>query len=76
MCMLSTSFMRMYTVARAKWGDKSPFTVLSTTNQIDVFYRNPDEKAHWREVRRCATATHDVHRSSCLSGTRRCFSGA
>ena len=55
-CMLTTSFTRMYSLLRSKWGDKPPFTVLSTTNNSVMFYRNPHEQAYWREVRRASRA--------------------
>ena len=51
-CILSTSFTRMYSVARAKWHGPPPFTVISSTNALGFFYRNDDESAHWRNVRR------------------------
>ena len=53
-CILSTSFKRMTSVARAQWGGELPFTVLSTTNDIANFYRNPDLSAHWRDVRKAS----------------------
>jgi len=49
-CILSKSFLRMYGVARPKWGNKKPFTVISTTNDIDEFYLNPDLSTRWRET--------------------------
>ena len=30
MCALSDSFLRMFSIAKAEWGGKPPFTVLST----------------------------------------------
>eukprot|EP00966_Prymnesium_polylepis_P330375 7386031-Prymnesium_polylepis.2 len=53
-CILSDSFTRMYSVQRAKWGGSSPFTVLSMVNGITDLYANPDEGAHWREVRKAS----------------------
>jgi hypothetical protein len=42
MCMLSSSFLRMYASKRATWGEKSPFTVLSVTNDMNSMYTNAD----------------------------------
>ena len=55
-CILSTCFLRMYKLARAQWTGAAPFTVLSHTDDIDQFYANPDEDAHWRTVRRASKA--------------------
>ena len=50
-CVLTASFTRMYAVQRERWGNTSPFTVISLTNATDALYRNPDPKAHWRSIR-------------------------
>ena len=55
-CMISASFLRMYAVCKSKWTGPPPFTVLSLTNAIADFYINPDEGAHWRNVRRASRA--------------------
>ena len=51
-CALSSSFLRMYAVMKAKWGGRTPFTVLSLTNAVDFFYQNTAEDAYWKTVRR------------------------
>jgi|MDSY01.2.fsa_nt_gb hypothetical protein len=48
---LSTSFLRMYSLMRAKWSGPPPFTVLSSTNVMQCLYANPKDTAHWRTVR-------------------------
>ncbi len=55
-CMLSTSFLRMYSLLKNKWSGPPPFTVISITNDIGYFYRNPAEDAHWKTVRRASRA--------------------
>ena len=55
-CILSASFTRMYSVARPKWGDKAPFTVLSATNVVPDLYCNPVERPYWHEVRKQSRA--------------------
>ena len=55
-CMLSTSFLRMYSLMKSKWSGPTPFTVISITNTIGYFYRNPAENAHWKSVRRASRA--------------------
>ena len=55
-CLLSTSFLRMYAVMKAKWAGPSPFTVISTTSNFWNFYKNPAEGANWRNVRRASRA--------------------
>ena len=53
-CSLSNAFMRMFKMVRSKWAGKPPFTVICTTSSIEDLYRNPDEGAYWREVRRAS----------------------
>ena len=51
-CALSSSFMRMSMLARAKWSGRTPYTILGSSNDVDEYYRNEDLKATWRELRR------------------------
>ena len=51
-CILSASFLRMYSAKRATWGEKNPFTILSVTNDLDAIYTNPSLDSYWREVSR------------------------
>ena len=37
-CILSASFTRMLTIAKAKWGGRPPFSVLSCTNDMGSLY--------------------------------------
>ena len=48
---LSTSFLRMYSLMKSKWSGPPPFTVLSSTNVMQCLYANPNEKAYWHTVR-------------------------
>ena len=41
----------MCVVARPKWGGELPFTILSSTNAVPFFYKNPDPSAYWHKVR-------------------------
>lgn len=62
LCVLSTSFTRVYKAKRTTWGEKAPFTVISVSDQVPNFYRNSDLSAHWRKVRRTSAAwrKHDA----------------
>ena len=51
-CILSASFLRMFAAKRAMWGVKSPFTILSVTNDMYAIYTNKSLDAYWREVSR------------------------
>ena len=50
-CVLSASFLRMYSAMKAKWSGPPPFTVICVTTFMGEFYQNLDENAHWRTVR-------------------------
>ena len=41
---------------RAKWGNKPPFTIISSTAVIALFYHNPDPQAVWRGLRKQSRA--------------------
>ena len=51
-CVLSSSFLRMVAVQRAKWGQMLPFTIISMSNSLHRMYGNPSLDAHWRDVSR------------------------
>ena len=58
-CILSTSFLRMFSVARAKWSGPPPFVVLSTTNSMQSMYFNQHaskEDAYWKTLRKASRA--------------------
>ena len=55
-CILSAALTRMYAVQRSKWGSKAPFTIISATAAIALFYCNPDSGANWRGVRKQSRA--------------------
>merc|ERR1712196_259776 len=71
-CFLSKSFTRMCSVERARWGGRMPFTIISTTNSVDILYQNPDETAHWRGLRRQSRAwrQHDAKLLEVFGGDR------
>ncbi len=51
-CILSASFLRMYSAVKAKWSGPPPFTVICVTNDVDCFYLNFSKDAHWKNVRK------------------------
>ena len=57
-CILSTSFLRMFSVARAKWSGAAPFVVLSTTSSINhlYMYQHVKEDAYWKTLRKASRA--------------------
>jgi hypothetical protein len=55
-CVLSSSLTRMLSVHRARWGKDIPFTVLSVSGSINYLYRNLDDGAVWRGIRRASRA--------------------
>ena len=61
-CILSASFTRMFAVQKARWANsRPPFTVLSTFNSVEQFYRNEEKDPYWKEVRSQRTMhAHDA----------------
>jgi hypothetical protein len=55
-CALSSSLTRMLAVHRATWGKDTPFTVLSLTGNVQALYRNKNQSAIWRSIRRSSRA--------------------
>eukprot|EP00966_Prymnesium_polylepis_P205744 4767427-Prymnesium_polylepis.1 len=49
---LSASLTRMYSVQKAKWGARAPFTILSTSCLVNCLYQNIDPEAKWRGIRK------------------------
>lgn len=49
-CALTSSFTRALALASAKWTKGVPFTVLSMSDCVPVFYLNPNASSVWREV--------------------------
>ena len=66
-CLLSTSFLRMYAVMKAKWAGPSPFTVISSTAAFHNLYKNPAEGTNWQNVRRASRAWRQRD-AKCLEG--------
>ena len=49
-CILSASFLRMCAAARARWAGKPPFTVLSTTCNMEALYcSNLNTESRWKD---------------------------
>jgi hypothetical protein len=55
-CALSSSLTRMLAVHGATWGKDTPFTVLSLTGNVQALYRNKNQSATWRGIRRSSRA--------------------
>jgi hypothetical protein len=55
-CALSSSLTRMLAVHGATWGKDTPFTVLSLTGNVQALYRNKNQSAIWRGIRRSSRA--------------------
>ena len=43
-----------HVLVRGKYADKPPFTLLSSTGDIEVLYSNANQNAHWRQMRRAS----------------------
>ena len=54
--LLSASFTRMYSVTKHRWCGPPPFTIISTSSAIESLYRNPNESAYWRRLRKASRA--------------------
>eukprot|EP00929_Paragymnodinium_shiwhaense_P051531 TRINITY_DN25919_c0_g1_i1.p1 TRINITY_DN25919_c0_g1~~TRINITY_DN25919_c0_g1_i1.p1 ORF type:complete len:957 (+),score=178.37 TRINITY_DN25919_c0_g1_i1:103-2973(+) len=53
-CILTESFSKMFALARSKWGLHVPFSILSLSGAVGRLYANPDENAHWRDLRQAS----------------------
>eukprot|EP00927_Polykrikos_kofoidii_P026351 TRINITY_DN23493_c0_g1_i5.p1 TRINITY_DN23493_c0_g1~~TRINITY_DN23493_c0_g1_i5.p1 ORF type:complete len:948 (-),score=131.35 TRINITY_DN23493_c0_g1_i5:318-3092(-) len=51
-CFLASAFGKTVALERAKWGHTLPFTILGVCSAMPLLYKNPDDSAKWRHIRR------------------------